>query len=133
MTQLSAVAPPSPLEHINVLDLSRILAGPWATQNLADLGATVIKIEKPTSGDDTRHWGPPFATDINGSTDTAAYFFCCNRGKRSVTLGFTKPEGAQIVRHNPGQFAKCCRVLGSHEAGLEVLSSVPRKLLDAAG
>ena len=91
--------PASPLDHITVLDLSRILAGPWATQNLADLGATVIKIEKPTSGDDTRQWGPPFAKDRNGCTDTAAYFFCCNRGKRSVTLDFTKPEGAKVVRH----------------------------------
>lgn len=81
-----------------ILDLSRVLAGPWATQNLADLGAEVIKIEKPAEGDETRRWGPPFARDATGTDGDATYFFCCNRGKRSVTVDFTRPEGAEIVR-----------------------------------
>ena len=88
-----------PLAGIRVLDLSRVLAGPWATQNLADLGAEVIKIERPGSGDDTRAWGPPYLKD-RGGEDTAesVYYLACNRGKRSVTLDFTKPEGLAIAR-----------------------------------
>ncbi len=89
----------SPLSHIRVLDLSRILAGPWATQFLADMGAEVIKIERPRVGDDTRGWGPPFA--IEPGTDDpgiAAYFMCCNRGKKSVALDITTLEGQEIVR-----------------------------------
>lgn len=87
------------LSHLKVLDLSRVLAGPWATQLLADLGAEVIKVEKPGSGDDTRHWGPPWLKDGNGQpTDTAAYFLCANRNKRSLTVDFTRPEGQEIVR-----------------------------------
>ena len=81
------------LQDVVVLDLSRVLAGPWSTQNLADLGADVIKVERPVVGDDTRHWGPPFATDRNGAPGDAAYFFCTNRGKRSLTLDFTLEEG----------------------------------------
>ena len=74
-----------PLSHIRVLDLSRVLAGPWAGQTLADLGAEVIKVERPGSGDDTRGWGPPFLTDEAGNETTeAAYFLSANRGKRSV-------------------------------------------------
>ena len=87
-----------PLQGLVVLDLSRVLAGPWATQNLADLGASVIKIEKPAEGDETRRWGPPFAKDAAGADGDATYFFCCNRGKRSVTLDFAKPEGAAVLR-----------------------------------
>jgi crotonobetainyl-CoA:carnitine CoA-transferase CaiB-like acyl-CoA transferase len=88
-----------PLSNIRVLDLSRILAGPWATQNLADLGAEVIKIERPGVGDDTRHMGPPFlhSTTTHEAGD-AAYFMCCNRGKQSVTIDFSKPEGQALVR-----------------------------------
>ena len=90
---------PGPLSHLTVLDLSRVLAGPWCTQLLADLGATVIKIEKPGSGDDTRAWGPPFLKDKNGrDTGEAAYYLACNRGKKSVAVDFTLPEGRQIVR-----------------------------------
>ncbi len=85
------------LAGIHVLDLSRILAGPWCTQLLADFGADVIKIEKPREGDDTRHWGPPFLHATNGE-NVAAYFLACNRGKRSVALDFTHAEGARIVR-----------------------------------
>ena len=88
-----------PLAGIKVLDLSRILAGPWATQLLADLGATVWKIEKPGSGDDTRHWGPPWVKDGKGKpTAEAAYFASTNRGKRSLAIDFTKPAGQQIIR-----------------------------------
>jgi formyl-CoA transferase len=86
------------LDGIFVLDLSRILAGPWATQVLGDLGADIVKIEKPGAGDDTRSWGPPFLQDENGSQGDAAYFLAANRNKRSVTLDFTRPEGAAIVR-----------------------------------
>jgi formyl-CoA transferase len=91
---------PRPLSHIRVLDLSRILAGPWASQNLADLGAEVIKIERPGSGDDTRDWGPPFLKDKTGKeTHESAYFLSVNRGKKSVTLDISKPEGQKIARN----------------------------------
>ncbi len=87
------------LSHIRVLDLSRVLAGPWCAQNLADLGADVIKVERPGVGDDTRHWGPPFVKDAQGQ-DTAetAYFICINRNKRSITVDISKPEGQEIIR-----------------------------------
>ncbi|MFO1414988.1 MAG: CaiB/BaiF CoA-transferase family protein [Burkholderiales bacterium] len=89
---------PGPLSHLTVLDLSRVLAGPWCTQLLADLGATVIKIERPGTGDDTRAWGPPYLRDADGrDTSEAAYYLACNRGKRSVALDFTTPEGRAIV------------------------------------
>ena len=89
---------PGPLTHIIVLDLSRVLAGPWCTQHLADLGATVWKIERPGAGDDTRGWGPPYLKDANGNdTSEAAYYLCCNRGKQSVAVDFTTPEGQAIV------------------------------------
>ncbi len=87
-----------PLSGMTVLDLSRVLAGPWATQGLADLGAEVIKVERPGAGDDTRHWGPPFAVQTDGQQGDAAYFFAANRGKRSVTVDIARPEGADIVR-----------------------------------
>ena len=90
---------PGPLSHIKVLDLSRILAGPWAGQVLADLGADVIKVERPGAGDDTRSWGPPFLKDRDGAeTKEAGYYLSVNRGKRSVTLSIDKPEGQRIVR-----------------------------------
>ena len=89
---------PGPLSHLTVLDLSRVLAGPWCTQLLADLGAEVIKIEKPGSGDDTRSWGPPFLKDTHGrDTGEAAYYLGCNRGKKSVAVDFTQSEGQAIV------------------------------------
>ena len=88
-----------PLSHIRVLDLSRVLAGPWAGQTLADLGAEVIKVERPGLGDDTRGWGPPFLADREGQpTSDAAYFLAANRGKKSVTIDFTRPEGQELVR-----------------------------------
>ncbi len=90
---------PGPLTHLTVLDLSRVLAGPWCTQLLADLGATVIKIERPGSGDDTRAWGPPFLKDAAGQdTSEAAYYLSCNRGKLSVAVDFTTPDGRRIVQ-----------------------------------
>ncbi|MBA4803755.1 MAG: CoA transferase [Brevundimonas sp.] len=96
-----------PLSGVRVLDLSRVLAGPWATQTLADLGAEVIKIERPGAGDDTRHWGPPFTTRADGSRGDAAYFLCANRGKKSVELDIASPEGAAAVR----ELAKTCDVV----------------------
>ena len=87
-----------PLAGVVVLDLSRVLAGPWATQVLADLGAEVIKIERPGSGDDTRAWGPPFAGGADGSRSDAAYFLAANRNKKSVTVDIGVPDGAALVR-----------------------------------
>jgi formyl-CoA transferase len=87
------------LSHIRVLDLSRVLAGPWCAQNLADLGAEVIKVERPKSGDDTRHWGPPFAKDpLGNDTSESAYYISINRNKKSITLDISTPEGQEIVR-----------------------------------
>jgi crotonobetainyl-CoA:carnitine CoA-transferase CaiB-like acyl-CoA transferase len=86
-----------PLSGLKVLDLSRVLAGPWASQILGDLGAEVWKIERPSAGDDTRTWGPPFLQGAAGVSD-AAYYLCANRNKRSVAIDFAKPEGAEIVR-----------------------------------
>jgi len=90
---------PSPLANIRVLDLSRILAGPWCGQMFADLGAEVIKVERPGKGDDTRSWGPPFIKDKDGrDTSDAAYFQCANRAKKSVTIDMAKPEGQGLIR-----------------------------------
>ena len=87
------------LSHIKVLDLSRILAGPWASQILGDLGADVIKIENPVGGDDTRHWGPPYMSDGNGkATEESAYFMCANRNKRSLRVDMRTPEGQARLR-----------------------------------
>lgn len=90
--------PPRPLAGLRVLELARILAGPWAGQLLADLGADVIKVERPGEGDDTRHWGPPFVTAPDGSDRSAAYFHACNRGKRSVAVDITTAAGQARVR-----------------------------------
>src|SRR5260370_21395622 len=88
-----------PLEHIRVLELSRVLAGPWAAQTLADLGASVIKVEKPGVGDDTRTYAPPYAaTSDGGQSSESAYFLSTNRGKRSVTIDFIHPEGQRLVQ-----------------------------------
>ncbi|HMH17288.1 MAG TPA: CaiB/BaiF CoA-transferase family protein [Burkholderiales bacterium] len=104
-----------PLSHIRVLDLSRVLAGPWASQNLADLGAEVLKIERPGSGDDTRSWGPPFLKDKDGrETREAAYFLSVNRGKKSVTLDISSPEGQRIAR---ALAAKCDVLLENYKVG----------------
>ena len=87
-----------PLEGLKVLELARILAGPWAGQTLADLGAEVIKAERPGAGDDTRGWGPPFIAGEQGERLDAAYFHSCNRGKRSIAVDFEKPAGQAIIR-----------------------------------
>ncbi len=103
------------LSHVRVLDMSRILAGPWASQTLADLGAEVIKIERPGVGDDTRGWGPPFLKDAEGNdTDNAAYFASANRNKKSITIDFSKPEGQELVRK---LVAKCDVVLENYKVG----------------
>ncbi|XKF16069.1 CoA transferase [Halomonas sp. BLK-85] len=92
-------SPPTPLAGIKVLDLSRVLAGPWCGQLLADMGAEVIKIERPGKGDDTRQWGPPWlASQEPGQRGESAYYLSTNRGKRSVTVDISKPEGQQLVR-----------------------------------
>ncbi|HVU30690.1 MAG TPA: CaiB/BaiF CoA-transferase family protein [Sphingomicrobium sp.] len=90
-----------PLEGLKVLDLSRVLAGPWCTQLLADLGAEVLKIERPGHGDDTRHWGPPWHGE--GDERVAAYFLSCNRGKKSAAIDFAQPRGAELVRELAGR------------------------------
>ena len=114
-----------PLSHLRVLDLSRIMAAPWATQVLADLGADVIKVERPGAGDDTRGWGPPFLNDRDGNpTPDAGYFLAVNRGKRSVTVDMAKPEG-QAVLHRLAEGADI--VLENFKAG-----ALARYGLDAA-
>lgn len=128
------VASGGPLSGVRVLDLSRVLAGPWATQMLADLGAEVIKIERPGVGDDTRAWGPPFTTKTDGSNGDAAYFLCANRGKKSVELDLATPEGAEIVR----KLSMTCHVVvenfktgGLRKYGLDhaALSAINPKLV----
>jgi len=106
---------PGPLAHIRVLDLSRVLAGPWAAQNLADLGAEVIKVERPGSGDDTRGWGPPWLHDAAGKdTQESAYYASVNRNKKSVTLDISKPDGQAIVRELA---ARCDVVIENYKVG----------------
>jgi formyl-CoA transferase len=88
-----------PLSHIKVLDLSRVLAGPWAAQNLADLGAEVIKVERPVKGDDSRAFAPPYLNDQNGNvTNESAYYCAANRGKKSITINLSSAEGQQLVK-----------------------------------
>jgi crotonobetainyl-CoA:carnitine CoA-transferase CaiB-like acyl-CoA transferase len=100
----SSAPPPHALAGVRVLDLSRVLAGPWCTQVLADLGADVIKVERPPGeghpgGDDTRGWGPPFLKDRDGhETGEAAYYLAANRNKRSITIDLATPEGADLIR-----------------------------------
>src|SRR5512138_800809 len=90
---------PGPLSHIRVLDLSRVLAAPWTGQNLSDLGAEVIKVERPGKGDDSRAFGPPWLKDGSGNdTAESAYFASANRGKKSITVDLSKPEGQTLVR-----------------------------------
>ncbi|MFT0631398.1 CaiB/BaiF CoA transferase family protein [Pseudomonas sihuiensis] len=103
------------LSHIRVLDLSRVLAGPWAGQIFGDLGAEVIKVERPGSGDDTRHWGPPYIKDAEGNDSReAAYFQSTNRNKQSLTLDFTQSEGQRLVRE---LVAQCDVLLENFKVG----------------
>src|SRR5438552_12614582 len=98
LSDCSTISRMNSLDGIRVLDLSRVLAGPWCTQTLADLGADVIKIERPGSGDDTRSWGPPFLQDDQGhDTHEAADYLGANRNKRSVTCDIAQPAGQQLV------------------------------------
>ena len=93
-----------PLKGLRILDMSRILAGPTCTQMLGDLGADVIKIERPGAGDDTRKWGPPYVKDADGNdTSESAYYLCANRNKRSLTVDITKPEGQELIRKLAGK------------------------------
>src|SRR5438046_1721349 len=104
-----------PLSHIRVLDLSRVLAGPWASQNLADLGAEVIKVERPGSGDDSRAFGPPWIKDREGrDTKDSAYFTSANRGKKSLILNIALDEGQAIARELA---AKCDVLLENYKYG----------------
>src|ERR671913_701526 len=106
---------PGPLSHIRVLDLSRVLAAPWTGQNLADLGAEVIKVERPGKGDDSRAFAPPFLKDTQGrDTAESAYFAAANRGKKSITVDLSKPEGQQIVRDLA---ARCDVLLENYKYG----------------
>lgn len=99
---------PGALSHLRILDLSRVLAGPWCTQTLADLGAEVIKVEKPGSGDDTRAWGPPWLKDAEGrDSGESAYFLSCNRGKKSVAIDIAHAEGQRLVR----ELARRCDIV----------------------
>ncbi len=122
-----------PLSHLTILDLSRVLAGPWATQTFADLGATVIKIERPGTGDDTRAWGPPYLKDALGhETSESAYYLSCNRGKLSVAIDFTTTSGQQLVRELAAQadaLVENYKVGGLAKYGLDFASmahAVPR-------
>ena len=118
-----------PLAHLTVLDLSRVLAGPWCTQLLADLGATVIKVERPGAGDDTRAWAPPYMKDSNGrDTSEAAYYAGCNRGKLSVAIDFTNAEGRDLVRDLARQsdvLVENYKVGGLAKYGLDYASVAP--------
>ena len=104
-----------PLSHIRVLDLSRVLAGPWAGQNLADLGAEVIKVERPEVGDDSRAFGPPWVKDKSGrETKDSAYFTSANRGKKSITVNVAKPEGQELIR---ALVSKCDVLIENYKHG----------------
>jgi len=123
------------LSHLKVLDLSRILAGPWASQTLADFGAQVIKVERPDAGDDTRTWGPPFMKDDNGKdTNESAYFMAANRGKESVCIDITTKKGQQQIRQLAEQFdvvLENFKVGGAAKYGLdyESLSKINPRLI----
>ena len=98
MSQANSQTRPQPLEGLRVLELARILAGPWAGQLLADLGADVVKVERAGEGDDTRHWGPPYVESVDGENIAASYFYSCNRGKRCIAADFESEEGRALVR-----------------------------------
>ncbi len=123
-----------PLSGLRVLDLTRVLAGPWATQMLADFGAEVIKIERPGEGDDTRGWGPPFLTNADGTSGDSAYFQSANRGKHSVCIDMAKPEGQDLLRRLAAQsdiIVENFKVGGLKKYGLDYdsLNAVNPKLI----
>src|SRR3546814_8365174 len=105
---------PKPLEGIRVVELARVLAGPWCGQLLADMGAEVIKVERPGAGDDTREWGPPFVTGAGGENLGAAYYHSCNRGKRRVAIDIASAEGPAEVR---ALLADADVVIGTYKVG----------------
>ena len=106
---------PGPLDGIRILDLSRVLAGPFCTQMLADLGAEVIKVERPGVGDETRTWGPPYVTDEEGADTTeSAYYLCANRNKRSITVDFSLPRGVALVK---GLLERCDVLVENFKVG----------------
>src|SRR5882724_7661539 len=112
---MSTNSTPQALSHLRVLDMSRVLAGPWCGQILADLGAEVIKIERPGGGDDTRAWGPPYLKDADGNdTVEAAYYLGANRGKKSVAIDIAKSEGQELVRKLAAQ---CDVLIENYKAG----------------
>ena len=125
----------SALSGIKVLDLSRVLAGPWCTQMLADLGADVIKVERPVVGDDTRHWGPPYLRGDDGeATQQASYYTSCNRNKRSITIDMATPEGQQLIRRMASEadvLVENFKVGGLRQYGLDYdsLKSVNPRLI----
>ena len=122
---------PRALQGIKVLDLSRVLAGPWAGQLLADLGADVVKVERPGAGDDTRSWGPPWLKDADGEpTRDAAYYFCANRNKRSVTIDIATPDGQALVKRlamEADVVLENFKVGGLEQYGLDHASLLERK------
>ena len=125
-----------PLTGLRVLDLSRVLAGPWCTQILADLGADVIKVERPGFGDDTRHWGPPWCSDRDGNpTDVSAYYLAANRGKRSITIDISQADGQELVRQlaaGCGNPAGLCGAAGRDRRVRFAVRSPARRLRLAA-
>ena len=127
----------TPLEHLKVLDLSRVLAGPWATQILADLGADVVKIERPGAGDDTRGWGPPYLKDADGQeTGEAAYYLAANRNKRSMAVDISTPDGQAIIRALAAEsdiLVENFKVGGLAKYGLDYESLAARSCLRRAG
>jgi len=129
-----AMSVPKPLSGIRVLELARILAGPWIGQTLADLGADVVKVERPGAGDDTRTWGPPFVAAADGGDLSAAYFHACNRGKRSIAVDFETSEGQATIRQlaaNADVLIENFKVGGLKKYGLdyESLKTVNPKLI----
>ncbi len=98
-TTMARPGGPGALSHLRVLDLSRVLAGPWCSQNLADMGADVIKVERPGAGDDTRGWGPPWVEGAQaGAVADSTYYAAANRGKKSITMDISRPEGQEMIR-----------------------------------
>jgi crotonobetainyl-CoA:carnitine CoA-transferase CaiB-like acyl-CoA transferase len=126
------MATEKPLAGVRVLELARILAGPWCGQLLADLGAEVIKVERPEGGDDTRAWGPPFVADAKGGVWGSAYYHCCNRGKRSLAIDFDSDDGCSTIRRLVGEsdvLIENFKVGGLRKFGLDAASlraSLPR-------
>ncbi|TQV84671.1 CoA transferase [Exilibacterium tricleocarpae] len=120
--------PNTPLAGFRVLDMSRVLAGPWTGQILADLGAEVIKVERPQTGDDTRQWGPPFLDNQHGDDTESAYYLAANRGKKSITIDITQPEGQALIRQLAGKvdvLVENFKVGGLEKYGLDYPSLQP--------